>query len=127
MRFAVAFFLTLAFASLAHAEGERRFAHSKITKAEWETYLSEVKAKPGVRRVDDTRPDTDAYFVKAQQTEYFFTTGGPMHPAVVVVSAISGNKGRTLGYFAGAETAFAAWLKTFSNVGPEFQRELAAP
>jgi hypothetical protein len=132
MRVALALFLGLLFAAnAAHADGERRFPHSKITLAEWKTYLAEVKAKPGVREVAaDTRPDTDAYFVKAERTEYFFTHGGPAHPAIVVARVYDRN-GKTelqaFGYFAGSETAFAEWFKTFSNVGPEMQDLLSKP
>jgi hypothetical protein len=125
MRFAAALFLALIFATGAAAESSRRFPHSQITRTEWQAFLAEVKAKPGVRLVDDDRPDTDAYFVKSEQTEYFFTTGGPMHPAVLVVSPAGGNTGRILGYYAGSASAFGAWAKSFGNVGPEFQRALS--
>ena len=120
----------LVLASIAYAESGRRFAHSKITEAEWKTYLAEVKAKPGVREVEDNRPDTTAYFVKSESTEYFFTDGGPAHPAIVVARVFeSGGKAKLqeIGYYAGSEPAFSEWLKSFSNIVPEMQGLLAKP
>lgn len=104
---------------VAHAQSgpERRFPHSQITAAEWQTFLNEVKAKPGVRDVSHLeQPDILALDVDSEKTIYFFTNGGPAHPSVVVETVVQDSKGVSLrhtGYFAGSEAAFAKWFDGF--------------
>jgi hypothetical protein len=125
----LAFALSLV-ASLAHAEAGRRFEHSQITLGEWQMYLNEIKAKPGVETLTPQgRPETKAYFVSSERTVYYFTTGGPAYPAVVVTRLYERDGKLSLqnfGYFAGAEDAFADWFSSFNRLGPDIEARLKA-
>lgn len=115
-------------AAVASADTARRFPHSQITMGEWNTYLKEVKAKPGVQMLKPKdRPQTVAYFVRAERTAYYFTTGGPAHPAVVVARLYERDgkvKLQNFGYFAGSEEGFAQWFGSFAGLGPEIEARL---
>jgi hypothetical protein len=112
----------------AGADTGRRFPHSQISRAEWRTYLNEIKTTPGVEVLHPpTRPETVAYFVAAERSIYYFTTGGPAHPAIAVMR-VSESEGKvklqSFGYFAGDEEAFASWFGSFRSLGPEIQSRL---
>lgn len=118
--FAGVFGITLALlmsVAASTAQSERRFPHSHITPAQWQAFLDEVKAKPGVQNISKPeQPGILALSVQSENTLYFFTNGGPAHPAVVVEQIIQdgGNIGlQHTGYFAGSEDAFAKWFNAF--------------
>jgi len=115
-------------ATLVQAETGRRFPHSQITRGEWQMYLNEVRAKPGVETLKPKgRPETTAYFVSSERTAYYFTTGGPAHPAVVVTRLYERDgtlRLQNFGYFAGSEEAFANWFSGFDRLGPEIEARL---
>lgn len=115
-------------ASFAQAETGRRFPHSQITYGEWRIYLDEVKAKPGVETLAPRdRPETTAYYVASERTVYYFTNGGPAHPAAVVTRLYERDgtlRLQNFGYFAGSEDAFANWFKSFDRLGPDIEARL---
>ena len=112
------------------ADTGRRFPHSQITRAEWQTYLDEIKATPGVEVLKpEGRLETIAYFVAAEQSAYYFTTSGPAYPAVVVTRLYERDgkvRLQNFGYFAGSEEAFGVWFASFNNLGPEIEARLKA-
>ena len=117
-------------ATIAQTDTGRRFPHSQITRAEWASYLNEVKSTPGVEVLTTPdRPESITYFVAAEQSAYCFTTGGPAYPAVVVTRVYERDgtvRMQNFGYFAGDEDAFAAWFRNFAQLGPEIQAKLKA-
>lgn len=114
----VAFLLVALLTGEARADEAKRFPHSQITAAEWQTYFDEVRAKPGAKDVSrPDRPDIVVIDVESEHAIYCFTHGGPAHPAVVVEHIVQTNGGIGLqydGYFAGSEEVFARWFAGFN-------------
>ncbi|HXW23665.1 MAG TPA: hypothetical protein VEK73_02870 [Xanthobacteraceae bacterium] len=112
------------------SEPAGRFPQSHITVAEWQTFLAEVKAKPGARDVSrPERPDILAIAVEPELTFYHFTKSGPAHPAVVVEQVIQRDGAiyiQQFGYYAGAEDAFAQWFGKFQERADAIREGLKA-
>ena len=106
-----------ALGTAAQTDPAKRFPHSQITADQWQIFLDEIKSRPGVQNVSRPgQPDILALAVPSENTLYFFTNGGPAHPAVVVEQVVQDGNGvsvRHTGYFAGSEQAFAKWFSTF--------------
>jgi hypothetical protein len=105
-----------------------RFPQSKITKAQWDTFLVEVKAKPGAQDASrPERPDIAAIAVEREGTMYYFTKSGAAHPAVVIAQVATRDGAvflRHSGYYAGDEQAFARLFKGYTEEADKMRRSL---
>lgn len=106
-----------------------RYATAKISIEQWQRFLAEVKAMPGIK----CRSDMQNQYVcdsAVQRTIWAFTlVGHPAHPAVsrgvLFVNRISG--GAVLGidrsgHYAGDQAAFEKWMQEFAALD---QRQIA--
>jgi hypothetical protein len=104
-------------AASADPDPDRRFPHSHITTDEWRSFFDEVRAKPGAKEIPvPEHPDIIRIEVPAEKAFYYFTNGGPAHPAVIIEHIVQMEAGLGLtqtGYFAGPEEPFARWFNAF--------------
>lgn len=114
--------------SAAAQESAPRFPQSKISKAQWDTLLAEVKAKPGAQDASrPERPDIVAIAVEREGTMYYFTRSGAAHPAVVIAQVATRDGAVVLrhsGYYAGDEPAFARLFKGYTDQADKMRRSL---
>jgi ABC-type Fe3+-hydroxamate transport system substrate-binding protein len=105
--------------AIAQSLSNKAFPQPKITVEQWQDFLVQVKAKPGIANV--SRPETPDVLALADKTEntiYYFTNGGPAHPALAIERVVQ-NGGtvdiETTGYFAGTEEPFLQWFRQFQD------------
>lgn len=109
----------------AAAELPPRFPESRISAVQWQQYLTEVLAIPGIERRDSERQITltDA----KSMTIYAFTQqANPAHPGVVVRVLVVGPAGSDIkrtGYFAGDPAAFERWWRSFDALDARVRDE----
>jgi hypothetical protein len=105
-----------------------RFPHPRITAAQWQILLDDVKAKPGAKDISRPDvPDVTAIVVPEEFTVYYFTKPGPAHPAVIIQHSEerAGNlRVAYTGYYAGSEPAFAAWFDAFRRRSQDVLKSL---
>jgi hypothetical protein len=107
-----------------------RFPQAHISTEQWQSYLDEVKAIPGVACAEAASHQYKCNST-AQQTMWVFTLKGhPAHPAVSrgVMVTHQATPATTVGidrsgYFAGKEEAFRSWMREFDALD---QRQIAA-
>ena len=123
----------LGIAQPAQAPVQPRFPQAQISMEQWQSYLDEVKAIPGVACAEAASHQFKCNSA-AQQTMWVFTLKGhPAHPAVsrgvmVMRPATQANQAATVGidrsgYFAGKEDAFRSWMREFDALD---QQQIAA-
>jgi hypothetical protein len=123
----------LGIAQPAQSPVQPRFPQAQISMDQWQSYLDEVKAIPGVACAEAASHQYKCNSA-AQQTMWVFTVKGhPAHPAVtrgvmVVRQATQADQATTVGidrsgYFAGKEAAFRSWMREFDALD---QHQIAA-
>lgn len=123
----------LGIAQPAQSPVQPRFPQAHISMEQWQSYLDEVKAIPGVTCAEAASHQYKCNSA-AQQTMWVFTLKGhPAHPAVsrgvmVMHQATEATPAATVGidrsgYFAGKENAFRSWMREFDALD---QHQIAA-
>ncbi len=73
------------------------FSQQKITTEQWQTLRTRVKTAPGAREVPrPEQPDVEPVEVPEEHTVYYFTRGGPAHPAVIACRSVTSAAMRSL-------------------------------
>jgi hypothetical protein len=120
----------LGIAQSSQSPAQPRFPQAHISVEQWQSYLDEVKAIPGIACAEAASHQYKCNST-AQQTMWVFTLKGhPAHPAVsrgvmVIRQATPANSvgiDRS-GYFAGNQEAFRSWMREFDALD---QRQIAA-
>ncbi|HZZ93303.1 MAG TPA: hypothetical protein VFE23_12135 [Usitatibacter sp.] len=101
----------------AHAQEFRPHAQARITPAQWQAYLDEVKSKHGGTEQQFREEHLVLYNDAKSLMSWAFTTPGhPAHPAWVTRQPVTdGNtvKIRQIGFYAGNEDAFRKLFATY--------------
>ena len=122
-----AFILFLALSSDA-ADNAPRFPNSHITAEDWNTYLAEVKALPGVA-VRESNQQITITDQRAGVTLYAFTTpNNPAHPGVVIRKVVRMDDGsyaiNRVGYYAGDAEQFKRWWHAFDALDEKIKADM---
>ena len=79
------------------------FPQEQITPEQWQMLRNNVKAAPRARDVSRLQqPDIEAVEVPGDHSVYYFTLGGPAHPAVIACRSVSLASQRCEAYFGGS-------------------------
>lgn len=109
------------------ADAQQRFPTPRITLDQWNEYLKETLAIPGIDRKESTRQIT--LTDSRTMTIYAFTQpGNPAHPGVVVRVLVSGPDGysvRRIGHYVGDASIFEKWWHEFDALDDRIRREMS--
>jgi len=90
--------------------GPNLFPQPQITTEQWQTLRAKVKATPGAQDVSrPAQPDVEAVAIPEERVAYYFTTGGPAHPAVGACRFVD-NAARCEVYFVTANGEATKWF-----------------
>ena len=116
---ALAAALSLLLAPAAHAQAFRPHAQFRITAQQWQQYLDQVRARPGVAVQPLADQHLTVYEDRAEHVLWAFTEPGhPAHPAWIAkrVLRVGNAVGiEQVGYFAGDEVAFGRLFRSYDR------------
>jgi hypothetical protein len=103
----------------ASAQEFSPYPDSKITVAQWQTYLDLVREKLGASKRTLAAQHLETYTDQATRTVYTFTQPGhPAHPAWITLRIVENNKNSSMeqaGFFAGDEPSFATMFTEYQQ------------
>jgi hypothetical protein len=109
--------------SIAFAQVFQPYPHAKITEAQWQAYLADVKSKLGATQQSFPNEHFIAFSDAATNTYFTFTQPGhPAHPAWITQRLVSGTERPRFeigGFYAGDETAFAKMYAHFEKLSKD--------
>lgn len=127
LKFLYPLLVGIAMAGRAAAQEFHPYPDAKITEAQWQSYLAEVRAKVG----QSERAFPDDHLIvfedKLRQTYYSFTMSGhPAHPAWVArrvydAAGVAGTE--QTGYYAGDRVPFEALYEAYRDLTLRMQGE----
>jgi hypothetical protein len=116
----------VSFWALAAADMDWRFPSDKITAKQWETFRTEVLAKPGIERQEFAN-QLVLTSLRERRIYVFTEPAHPAYPAVVVravVPTTTGSDVQRMGHYAGDEKAFNKWWHEFDALDARIPGQL---